>query len=278
MSTSRRLAAAMLCLCFAALVAAQTPPLTPDQDKLIEAMRRYADQYISSLPNFLCVQVTEQFQGDAQGEHWHRGDTLTQKLVFQGGHEERTLELVNHKPVKPGRKHWRAPLTTEGEFGMLLDRVLGPASAATLEWRGWDTVRDRRVAVFNFSIDQQHSTLTLTLEEFARATVPHHGSIYADPATGAVWRITNIADDIPPRIQTKNIATTIDYDEIPIGAGNYILPLAASVFLSTGLSSSRNEIQFKSYRKFDADSTITFGPEQPGATTKARAETDKQPL
>ena len=266
------LAAAVLSLCLAGTAAAQTTLSAADQDKLIESMKRYAARYVSNLPNFLCVQVTQQFEGNAEGEHWRRGDTLTSKLVFHAGREERIVERVNNKAVKPGRSRWHAPLTTEGEFGILLDRVLGADSAAAFQWRGWDAVRGRRVAVFDYSVDQQHSTLRLILHESVNATVPYRGSVYADPATGAIWRITDTADNIPPQIQTKNISTAIDYDEIPIGDGNYVLPLAATVFLNTGLSSVRNEIQFKNYRKFEADSRITFGAAEPATTAKARQE------
>ncbi|MBV9406009.1 MAG: hypothetical protein JO211_11740, partial [Acidobacteriaceae bacterium] len=190
----------------------------------------------------------------------------------QDGREERTLELINNKAIKPGRKRWRAPLTTEGEFGILLDRVLGEGSPAEYHWHGWDAVRGRRVAVFDFCIDRDHSTLSLTINEFAHATFGYHGSLYADPETGAIWRITDASDELPRQLQTRSISTAIDYDEIPIGDANYVLPTAAEVLVTTQSTSIRNEIRFKNYRKFEADSTITFGPAPAANTSKSQPQ------
>ncbi len=141
---------------------------------------------------------------------------------------------------------------------MLLDSIFGEASSASFAWKGWDLIRGKRVAVFDYAIDKHHSTLSLSLSDLARAILPYHGSVYADTATGAVWRITNQVTEIPPQIQTKSISTTIEYEETAIGSANYVLPVEASVWLSTGANNIRNEIHFRDYRKFEADSTITY--------------------
>ncbi len=238
--------------------ASPSPPSAAEQERLLATMRQYAEQYVANLPNFICFQVTEQFEAGRKTAHWHRGDTLTSKLVFVQGREKRSLELVNDKPPKWGGRSWRTPLTSEGEFGMLLNSIFGEASSASFTWNSWDLVGGKRVAVFDYAIDKDHSTLSLSLSDLARAIVPYHGSVYADAATGAVWRITNRVTEIPPQIQTKSISTTIEYQETAIGSANYLLPVQASVQLSTGANNIRNEIRFKDYRKFEADSTITY--------------------
>lgn len=252
-------------LSISATVAGQTSdqasPAAPSaavQEKLVAAMREYAEQYVANLPNFICTQVTEQFEAGHKTTHWHRGDTLTSKLVFNEGREERSLELVNDKPRKSGGRSWRTPLVTEGEFGMLLNSIFGEASNAAFSWNSWDLVAGKRVAVFDYTIDGNHSTLSLSLSDLARAIVAYHGSVYADPATGVVWRITNRVTEIPRQIQTKSVSTTIEYEKTAIGSANYVLPVEASIWLSTEANDIRNEIRFKDYRKFEADSTITY--------------------
>ncbi|MGH9695203.1 MAG: hypothetical protein ACRD5Z_13725, partial [Bryobacteraceae bacterium] len=227
----------------------------------------YAERYVSNLPNFICVQVTSQYTGNKKGKHWHRGDTLTAKLTYTKGHEERTLYLVNDKPIKPSSRHWRTPLVTEGEFGTLLERVLGPDNDASFTWSRWQTLRNKRAAVFDYTVDKAHSSLSLSLSGYVKATVPYTGSVYADPETGAIWRITDSATEIPPELQTVSISTTIDYAQAAIGDAQYLLPLEAIVAMRTDRNQIRNEIQFQQYRKFEADSNITFGP--PGADETA---------
>lgn len=121
-------------------------------------------------------------------------------------------------------------------------------------------VRGKHLAVFDYSIDREHSTLQLSLSDLATAVIPYHGSIYADTSTGAIWRITNSASDLPPELQTNSISTVVDYDEIPIGGSSYLLPVAAAVYLTTDSHNLRNVMEFTNYRKFEADSKITYVP------------------
>jgi hypothetical protein len=257
----------LLCSLAPALARAQeagtsdAPPDPAAQDQILESMHRYAAQYVSNLPNFLCVQVTRQLDAAKKSNRWHKGDTLIAKLSFNQGREERTLDSVNGKPLEKATYRKRPPLSTEGEFGILLSRVLGPQSEAWFTWSRWETLRGKRLAVFDFTVDKLHSTLSLTLSDLARAIVPYRGSIYADPMTGAVWRISDSASEIPPQLLTRAISTTIDYDEIPIGDRKYLLPVQATVSLLLAEKKIRNEIEFQEYRKFEADSAVTFGPE-----------------
>jgi hypothetical protein len=248
----------VLLACFVASAAQEQPPDTTEQERILNAMRAYSEQYIANLPNFLCELVTRQYQAGRKPSHWRKGDVLTSRLLFSQGAEQHSLELVNDKPVRAGSRPWRAPLQTEGEFGILLANVLASASDASFEWKGWEVIQGKRVAIFGYSIDVTHSTLTLSLSDLAKATVPYHGTIYGDPETGAVWRITNAANDLPAEIQTKSVSTVIDYNPIFIGDKSYLLPVQASVSMTTDSNNIRNDLEFRNYRKFEADSVIKF--------------------
>ena len=239
----------------------EAPPDPAEQDRLLAAMHEYADHYISSVPNFICTQVTRQLEAGKKSDRWHKGDTLTTTLMFNRGREQRKLVLVNGKPVEPGPKRWHTPLITEGEFAILLSRVLGAESQAYFTWSRWETLRGKRMAVFDYSVDKQHSTLTLSLSDLAKATVAYNGSVWGDPATGAVWRITDSASDIPPALLTRTISTAIDYGEVVIGEKKYLLPIEATAALLLDTKKVRNEMEFQGYRKFEADTVITFGPD-----------------
>jgi hypothetical protein len=240
-------------------------PSTPgvaDQQKILDSIRDYAGDYISHLPNFICQQITQQLEAGKKPTKWRKGDTIVSKLVFSEGREQRSLQSVNDKPVAPSR-FIRRPLVTEGEFGVLLANVFNDKTEAAFSWSGWQTLRGRRVAVFDFDVAKEHSTLRLSLSDLAHATVPYHGTVFADPSSGAVLRITNSAYDIPAAVRTRSIATTIDYDPVAIGGRDYLLPVEASVLLDTGSHHVWNRMQFRDYQKFGADSTITFGSEAP---------------
>jgi hypothetical protein len=241
---------------------ADDPPVPAEQQKMLDQARQYAAQYVASLPNFTCQHVVHQFEGGKNADRLHKGDSLTSRLIFSEGHEHRTLELVNGKPVNSS--HFvRRPLITEGEFGILLGNIFGEATEAVFSWNRWEMVRGKRLAVFDYAVDKQHSTLRLSLSDLAQAIVPYQGSFYADPDTGAVWRITNHPVDIPPDVRTKSITTIVDYDTVGIGGKNYLLPVEASVRLNTGSNNVLNQIEFQGYRKFETDSRITFAASDP---------------
>ncbi len=244
--------------------AGESTPNAAARQKMLEAMGQYASDYISKLPNFICEQVTEQFLAGKKGNRWHQGDTLTSTLTFSQGNEHRSLKLVNNKPIKPGMKQWRTPLTTAGEFGVLLSRVFGGESNASFQWSGWQRINGQQVAVFDYAIDQQHSTLRLSRSDLANAVVPYHGSVFGNPDTGVIWRVTDSASGLPSNLETQALATTINYGEVSIGAAKYIVPVKASVSVEAEGKKIRNDMTFRNYRKFESQSTITFGDSTDG--------------
>jgi hypothetical protein len=240
-------------------------PSAAEQTAMLDRMRDYASQYIGTLPDFLCRQTTAQYEaGKKAGARWHRGDVLTVRLVFREGKEQRQLQLVNNKPLDRTSRGWRTPLVSEGEFGSLVANVFDPVTDAQFTWRGWENIETKRVAVFNFAVDRDHSRLSLSLSDLAKAIVPYGGTVAADAESGAIWRIVSGTDQIPKAVRTRRIQTTISYAPVTIGAKSYLLPSQAEVYMLTDNDQVRNVLAFDDYRKFEAESTITFGsPDTP---------------
>ncbi len=250
-------------------VNAKEKPSAAEQTAMLAHMTQYADQYVNNLPNFLCVLVTEQYEANKKGEHWRKGDTLTARLAFTEGRERRTLELVNDKSVHQVTHRWRTPLTTEGEFGRLIQMVFDQGTQASFDWNRWDTVQGKRVAVFNYVVDQRHSTMRLGLSDLASAIVPYHGAVFADPETGSIYQVYEAATEIPKELKTREIGTKIEYAEISIGETKYLLPVHASVLMKSDQNQVRNELDFHDYRKFGAESSIKFGDDAGAANGSA---------
>lgn len=225
----------------------------------------YAQRYVSNLPDFLCDQVVRQFESGRK-DHWKEHETLTSRLTFVNGKEHRTLELVNGKGVQPGANRWRpSPLVTEGEFGLLIASVFSAHSDADFHFNRWETLDGKHLAVFDYSIDRDHSSLSLTLSDLGRAFIPYHGSFFVDAAGGTIWRISSEAEEIPRELRTLQIVTTIHYGQVAVGPRQYILPVEAEVLMTNAdRHRVRHLMTFENYRKFEADSTITFGG-QPAA-------------
>ncbi len=238
------------------LSAATDAPDTAEQQRILGKVRQAAARYLENLPNFVCSRVTEQFESGKKREHWRQRNTITDRLIFNQGRENLAPELLNGKPVAPGR-HIDRPLETSGEFGELVRTVLDERSAAEISWSRWEDLRGRRLAVFEYVIDAQHSMLNLGVTGVV-SVLPYRGLLYADPETGDLWRITSAPFNMPESAETKSLQTTIDYGSVAIMSKRFILPVSASILLDTGERNVMNRMSFTQYRRFEAESKITF--------------------
>ncbi len=274
---------ALLWLCGATLPQ-EVPPashLEIDPDQLLGTMRAYVEHYVANLPNFICLQTIRQFESGRKRERWTEKSTLIFRLVFDGKRENQRLELINGQPPRSLKQRiGHRPLVTEGEFAILLSNVFGTSSNATFQWKGWISFGGRRLAAYDYSIDQEHSTLKLTKNDSAQAVLPYHGSVYADPENGAIWHISDEANEIPREIETRSIATSIDYRTVMLGDIAYLLPDQASVQVDTNSGFLKNDIYFKNYQKFEAQSTITFQSDEADHSIPGRKSmpSEKPPL
>jgi hypothetical protein len=252
---------------FSALAAAQTSAATaPDSNQqadLLNKMSEYAEKYVADLPNFLCTQVTGHFESGLKHVHWSKGDIVVAQLSYSGGKEQQKIVLVNNKAPKTEPRSWRWKLTTSGEFGAKLANVFAESSKAGYSWNRWDTLRGRPVAVFDYTIQKENSLMTLIVMG-VRAVVAYRGTVWGDPVTGQVWRVEDHALDIPSELQREEIGTTIDFDPVEIAGRTYVLPVHAETIEQRHSGYEKNEVDFRDYKQFRADSTLRFDvPDEP---------------
>jgi hypothetical protein len=75
-----------------------------------------------------------------------------------------------------------------------------------------------------------------------------------------VIHFTYQADGIPKELGLDFALTTVDYDFADVGGRDYLLPARSETEMRSPRLSVRNQMQFRDYRKFSADSSITFDP------------------
>lgn len=79
-----------------------------------------------------------------------------------------------------------------------------------------------------------------------------------DRQTHAILRIRYVGDSIPASFQIR-FDSTVDYDYVQLGGHRYWLPAKAVVRTTHDGREDRNEAVFSSYRKFEAQSGVSFG-------------------
>ena len=235
------------------------PPPAPDsieQKRVLQEATDYALNYSARLPDFICTQVTRRYVDPSGMDFWRLEDTITERLSFFEKHEDYHVVLYNNRPVDmPHEK--LGGVTSAGEFGSMMKEIFEPETETKFDWERWATLRGRRMHVFTYNVSSGRSQYRITAEGNQTIIAGYHGLIYVDRDTSAVMKITLTAE-IPPTFPIRQVNLSLDYDRTTISGRDFILPLKAVVtsrihdkFLT------KNDVEFRMYRKFSAESTIT---------------------
>ena len=253
-------------LALVALLSAAAPavaqPLEPEQAGLLQKARESALRYSDSLPDFICTEMVQRSEDALGNGRWRRLDKLSIKLTYFGHKEDYKLMEINGKPTALDYLAVGGALST-GEFGTRLFSIFDPRSQGEFRWRGWTTLRRRRVARFSFHIARERSIFQLQFGAVPTAMnsiiVPYHGEVFVDGETHMVLRLTEQAE-IPPSFPIQANESVVDYDFAEVGGRQYLLPMNAYVRTRSGRFLAENNMQFREYRKFQTEANITFDP------------------
>jgi hypothetical protein len=236
------------------------PPSSLEQGRILDQVREYAMEYTKKLPNFICTQVTRRFIDPSGLEFWQLQDVVTAKLSYFEQKEDYKIVFVNNRYVDTTMDKIGGATST-GEFGSMMREVFDPATRTTFEWERWATLRGKRMHVFAYRVAEERSQWRILYEKTASVKPGYKGLVYVDRDTMAVMRITLEAENLPLSFPVQQALTTLDYEYQTIAAGEFVLPLKASMRMRSGKLLVKNEVEFRSYNRFGAEATITFTPE-----------------
>ncbi|HLG94963.1 MAG TPA: hypothetical protein VKX49_01495 [Bryobacteraceae bacterium] len=240
-------------------------PSSAEQEKILSETRDYVMNYTKNLPNFICVQVTRRFiDPSGKGTAFHNTDTITAKLTYDGQHEDYDIVLKNNQPVTNVKMEQLGGTTSSGEFGTMMKEIFDPESHAKFEWDHWATLRGRRAYVFAYEIAQEFSKYHVEETDTKQELVPaYRGLVYIDRDTNMVTKVTLNPYNVPPDFPIQEIHVSLDYDFAKIADATYLLPLKAVLTSRAARVATKNEIEFRLYRKFETGSTIKFDTPEP---------------
>jgi hypothetical protein len=250
------------------------PPDSVRQQQILDEIKQYAMTYTENLPNFICLQVTRRFVDLNLSDHYRLIDTVNAQLSYTEGKENYRLVSINNHYTNTSMEQLGGAVSV-GEFGSLMKGIFDSKSEAEFGWDHWATLRGKRMAAFNYFIDSGHSTYSIDYNREQRIITAYKGLIYADPDTGAIFRITFVAVDIPSSFPVKEAAEILDYDNVDISGQPYVCPLKADLRMRAGRDKTKNEIEFLLYRKFGTESNIVYDAQAPAPLSDT--QTQEQP-
>lgn len=267
------------------------------QAALLARTLRYVKNAIPRLPDFLATQRTIHFadgpaNGSApvSGKHYDQGLHLVDKSVgtvqIVAGREELDAGREQQGDREPTVKK----LTVVGVFGPVFTVVLNDVLAGDPAWSRWEQGPGGPMAVFRYDVPEGKSHYAVQVpgeESLLKSNSPYHGEIAVDPASGAVLRLTLIADR-KPETPVAKAQILVEYGPIEIGGKAYICPLR-SVVLSLARSVDLmhdvykfsqavnlpyqlelNDVEFRQYHLFHSEMRILTG-DNPGADRNSQA-------
>jgi hypothetical protein len=259
----RHLLPALLFAAGCLLRAQSGAPLDPAPDAgrqqaLLTRIKQSAMRFQGQLPDFICTKLTSRWEDSSgSGKKWKRRDELEETVFFaQNGRTATQLLKLNGKPTN--RTHGNIGGVVED--GVVRDAIVpasifGPLANGRFEWIRWDLIEHRRMAVFAFKVaplfknypDGKHAFL-----------IGFHGLVYGDADDGKVMRL-EVHVDGPDGYPFQESGWDIDYGAVAISGRELLLPVKAVARYRVDKLLARNEIQFTGYRKYEADSKVTFG-------------------
>jgi hypothetical protein len=240
------------------------PPSYEDQQKILNDVRQYALGYSKNLPDYICTKVTRRFYDPSGKGSWRQLDTITNKLTYFEQKEKNTNILVNGNMTEKTMEQLGGT-TSQGEFGSLLSGVFEEKTAAEFHWDRWATLRAHRCHVFRYAVDQPHSEWSIYDGDAKQSVVPgYRGEVFVDRDTNEVLRVSLEAMDIPADFRVRVATDTLDYDYQDISGHKFLLPYRAVIQLDDNRRfQTKNELDFHFYKKFSADTVLTFDLETP---------------
>ncbi|HTD43683.1 MAG TPA: hypothetical protein VK687_05860, partial [Bryobacteraceae bacterium] len=230
-----------------------------EEDPVIKKAKEAAANYNSSLPNFFCRQMTTRYQSDHPKEGWQALDVVSADVAYENGHETYKNIKIGNKSTDKSMEDVGGSWST-GEFSSVLEDVFSPATGAVFRRSGQDSIHGRTAIVFKYDVTRERSHWRIITP--SQLYYPaYRGSIWIDRETSRVVRLEMESRNMPLLFPFAKVESATDYDFVRLASPQtFLLPADAEV-LSCEQGSDRcvrNHIEFRNYRKFGAESDITF--------------------
>jgi hypothetical protein len=251
--------------------AASTLPSETEGQELLERTRNVTLAAANAMPDFIVKQIIKRSVAYGNTANWIPQDNLTIAVGYRANvGEEYKILTVNGMPPPPGedggptKDYSKNKFVPKGasssgvEYISALADLFKPESKTEFRMVDTDVVQTRRTVVYEYTVKQENSQLTLSLADTgARATVGSRGRMWIDRELDRVIRFEQIATEIPPDFAITAASSLIDYDWVTINEHKYLLPTHSEIVMTTVnpkfVLQSRNDIRFRGYQKFGAE-------------------------
>jgi hypothetical protein len=262
--------------------ALEPAPDDATQQAILQLARSYLRQMLPRLPNFLATRTVLSYDNSPQAlkqggwavrEGLHLVSTAREEISIRNDRDAGGLAQASAASQEQnGLSSW-------GEFGYLLGVVLTDTLHGKVTWSRWEKTSTGTIAVLQYQVpgSASHYQIIQTLNRSPRISklskqpntstihlkAGYHGSLWIDPSTGAVSRITIEAEG---KEQFRRTAVMVQYGPVTIGQSTFHCPLRsvaiydaivdANATLSDAATQWLNVTSFTAYHRFAATTRL----------------------
>lgn len=228
---------------------------------MLEDARRIALNYSKQLPDFICTEVVHRYETYGTSPVPRQTDVLSLQLSYFQFHEIYKLVSRNGKPSGLTLEAVGGAIS-QGEFGSKLLLIFHPMSKTEFELKRSGTLGSRRVAVYGYRIERENSRFELRVGTES-VIAGYHGDVYIDSDTHLVLRIDDVID-VPKGFPIDYTRDRTGYSYVKVAGREVLLPVRCESWSADMPARPANQIhyhnviEFKDYRKYEAESTLSF--------------------
>jgi len=273
---------------------ANPAPEADGQQRLLQLAQKFAMETLPRLPNLLATRTT--FSFDDSPQEITKGAYAQHLGMHLIGSVKAEVSVNRERSGQASSVHGDAVasrgLTTWGEFGSALLIILSDSAQGKTTWSHWEDTPAGMMAVFHYAVPKNasHYEIDTSVEEMqaqegarwagarARDAAPvstsirmirtkpaYQGSLWIDPATGTITRVTLVADlEGNPRFERG--AILVEYGPVKIADKALVCPLrslalseapkSVNSLVSNSATEWLNENLFTDYHLFSSSSRI----------------------
>jgi hypothetical protein len=243
-----------------------------DWPRFLESVRAKALAYTDDLPNFICTQVTLRHVRFPQ-RGWKLVDNFVAELTYFGKEEHYKILTVGNNAATDATIENLSGTTSTGEFGTEMRSLFDPAANTSFRFEGRAQSNGHETVRIAYQVPRKPRGRTITythnteqgMNTKRTIVTAYRGRCWIDPTSFQLVRLEYEALDVPKKFPIIRSEGATDYDLADLEGKKYWLPVRAEVLLLVDLVDqgarvyTRNVIEFKRYRKFEAE--VRIAPE-----------------
>ena len=234
---------------------------------LIVLVRRSVNDSFENLPNLRAKQVTSMFRSSSKPVKWIPDGVVSTEVAYEEDRESYSNLEVNGKQVVGAEETVNSDFMrsmdkawSTGDFKTISRCIFSELADTDFSAAGTEQSIGEALAVYRFSGRRPSACIGVNFR--SEVTYPaFKGSMQVKARTGQILHLELEAVDIPAAFPLDRAERSVDFATVRIGATDYVLPQTSYWFgcFRNTYSCFLNRIDFRNYRRFEANSTVQFG-------------------